>query len=98
MAGSKTLWFLTGLGVGAAIGMLYAPFSGEDTRDLIGRKTEEGRNLVTRKTGELRQQVTEIADRGRQAVNRQVDQFQAAVDAGKQAYREASSSTPETGS
>lgn len=96
MAGTKTLWFLTGLGLGAAVGMLYAPLSGEDTRELIGRKAEEGRDLMTRKSGELRQQVTDIADRGRQAVNRQVDQFQAAVDAGKQAYHEATG-TSETG-
>ncbi len=97
MAGSKALWFLTGLGIGAAVGLLYAPLSGEDTRDLISRKAGEGRDLVSRKSNELRQQVTDIADRGRQAVNRQVDQFQAAVDAGKQAYREASGS-PESGS
>ncbi len=96
MASSRALWFLTGVGLGAAIGVLYAPRSGDETREMLGKKAEDSRNAVTRKSGELRQSVTQMADRGRQVVSRQVDQFQAAVDAGRQAFRE--SSTPETGS
>ena len=106
---AKGLWFLLGLSVGAMVGLLYAPQSGEQTREMLKSKADEGRDLVQRKTGDLRQQVsnlreqagslreqvstvreqaTDIADRGRQAVTRQIDQFQAAVEAGKQAYRE----------
>lgn len=92
---SKGIWFLLGLTVGALVGVLYAPQSGEETRDLLSRKADEGRDLVSRKASDLREQAgsfreqaTNIADRGKQTVTRQLDQFQAAVEAGKQAYRE----------
>lgn len=90
MADSKVAWFAAGLGLGAALGMLFAPQSGEETRELLTRKANEGREVLGRKSEEIRQQANEYVDRGRQVVNRQVDQFQAAVDAGKQAFREAS--------
>lgn len=40
--GSSFLWFLAGLGVGAVVGVLYAPRSGEETRDVIRAKAQEG--------------------------------------------------------
>ncbi|MGH9518734.1 MAG: YtxH domain-containing protein [Terriglobales bacterium] len=103
---SKGLWFLLGLSAGALVGVLYAPQSGEETRDLISRKATEGRERAQRKAedwrnsvqegagsfrdqaGRFREQASDYAGRGRQAINRQFDQFQAAVEAGKQAYRE----------
>lgn len=117
MAESRGLWFLVGLSVGALAGVLYAPQAGEQTRELLGRKADEGRDYVQRKSGDLRSQVdnwreqasdlrdqassaasnaassareqaVQFADRGKHAVTRQIDQFQAAVEAGKQAYRE----------
>ena len=36
--GSKISFFLVGLGIGAAVGVLFAPRSGEETRDLITQK------------------------------------------------------------
>ena len=100
MAESRGLWFLVGLSLGTLAGVLYAPQSGEKTREMLRSKADEGRDLMQRTAGDVRQQMnqrvttmrdqaTDIADRGRQAVNRQIDQFQAAVEAGKQAYREA---------
>lgn len=90
MADSKGIWFLAGLGIGAAVGILYAPRAGDETRDLLGRKANESREAVTRKTAEFRQQAGQYVDRTKDIVSRQVDQFQAAVEAGKQAFRESS--------
>ena len=33
--GSGFLWFLAGLGVGAVVGVLYAPRAGEEMREII---------------------------------------------------------------
>lgn len=94
---NKGLWFLAGLGIGAVVGILYAPQSGEETRDLISRKAQQGRDMVKNKSAEIRDQASQYAERGRQAVTRQIDQFQAAVDAGRQAFREATSETEKGG-
>lgn len=96
MSESRGLWFLVGLSLGALAGVLYAPQSGEQTRGMLRDKAGESRERLRGKAGEWRQQAggmysqaTEFAERGKSAVTRQIDQFQAAVEAGKQAYREA---------
>lgn len=91
--------FLLGLGVGVAIGMLFAPKSGQETRDVIKNKTGEGAEFLKQKTGEgadflkqrsteFRQSAAEWVDKGKEALGRQKDNLTDAVEAGKQAYRE----------
>jgi len=83
------LWFLAGLGVGAVAGILYAPRSGDETRDVIRTKAEEGRERLRNHANRARNQASEMVDRGRDVLNQQKDQFRAAYDAGRQAYHEA---------
>ena len=87
--GGKFTYFLAGLGIGTLIGILFAPRSGEETRQLWQTRAEEGREYMKRKGQEVREQAEEFVDRGRKVVARQKENIQAAVDAGKQAYREA---------
>lgn len=87
-------YFLLGAGVGLAVGMLFAPKSGEETRALLKGRADEGRDYVKRKSGEVRENATDFIDRGREAVLRQREQVAAAVEAGRQAYREAHGSYP----
>jgi gas vesicle protein len=82
-------WFLAGLGLGALIGVLYAPKSGRETRDEILRSAEEGRDYVMNRARQARAQADQWVDRGREVIQKQKDQFTAAVDAGRQAYHEA---------
>ena len=46
MNSSNTLYFLLGVGIGAVAGILYAPKSGGETRDLLKRKSAEGASYV----------------------------------------------------
>ena len=94
--GNSLLWFLAGLGVGAVVGVLYAPRSGNEIRDVIRAKAEEGREFVRGRAREAREQASEWVDRGKDVLNQQKEQFRAAYDAGRQAYSEATSesSTP----
>ncbi len=87
--GSGFLWFLTGLGIGAAIGVLYAPKSGRETRETLINKAEEGRDLVTERAKRAREQANEWVDKGREVLNQQKEQIKSAYDAGRQAYRDA---------
>jgi gas vesicle protein len=68
--------------------VLFAPKSGTETRELIKGKADEGREYVKRRSVELRESAAELVEKGKQNVNRQRDQLAAAVEAGKQAYRE----------
>jgi gas vesicle protein len=87
-------YFFLGLGLGVAVGLLFAPKTGEETRNMIRSKADEGREYLKQRTNEFRDSAAEAIDRGRSAVTRQRDNLAAAVEAGKQAYREAVSGAP----
>jgi gas vesicle protein len=89
--GSGFLWFLAGLGIGAAVGILYAPKPGDETRQQIREAAEEGSSTVRQRARQAREQAGGWVDKGREYLNQQRDQVRSAVDAGKQAYREATS-------
>ena len=94
MANSQLPYFLFGLGVGAAAGMLFAPKSGEETREDLRLRAEEGREYLKRRSDEWREQAGQAIDRGREAVQGQRDQLSAALEAGRRAYREATGHDP----
>lgn len=82
-------YFFLGLGIGVAVGILFAPKSGEETRDFLRTKATEGKDYLKRRGEELRESATSALERGKSAVQRQKEQITAAVEAGRQAYREA---------
>ena len=87
--GNSFVWFLAGLGVGALVGVLYAPRSGSETREVLRARAEEGKDYVRSRAREARDQASQWVDRGRDVVNQQKEQFRAAYEAGRQAYQEA---------
>jgi gas vesicle protein len=80
--------FLLGLGVGVGIGMLFAPKSGQETRDLIKNKAGEGTDFLKQRSADLKQSASEWVDKGKEALGRQKDNIADAVEAGRQAYRD----------
>jgi len=83
------LWFLAGLGIGALAGVLYAPRSGDETREVIRSRADEGREYVRHRARKAREQAGDWVDRGREVLNQQKEQFRSAYEAGRQAYQEA---------
>ena len=92
---SKLSYFFLGLGLGVAAGVLFAPKSGAETRDYLRSRAEEGTDYVKRRAEDLRDNAAEAIDRSKDTLRRHKDNLSAAVDAGKQAYREAVK-TPQT--
>jgi gas vesicle protein len=88
-------YFFLGLGLGVAVGLLFAPKSGPETRDLLLSKADEGREYLRRRGEDLRDSATDLVDKGKSAIARQRDQLAAAVEAGKAAYRDAVGNTPD---
>lgn len=82
-------WLLAGIGIGAVIGILYAPKSGRETRESLMAGAGEGREYLTTRGREAREQVATFVDRGKETLGRQKEQINSAIEAGRQAYREA---------
>ena len=85
--GSKVSFFLVGLGIGAMVGILFAPKSGEETREYLAQKADEGRDYAQRKARELRERAEDVLERGKSVAARQKETIAAAVDAGRDAYQ-----------
>lgn len=93
-------YFLLGLGIGVAAGILWAPRTGEETRQLIADKagegadyvrarTEDGKQYVREQTEALKGSASDLYDKSVSTVSKQKENLNAAVEAGKQAYRDA---------
>ncbi|HWP83722.1 MAG TPA: YtxH domain-containing protein [Terriglobia bacterium] len=86
-SGGKFLYFLAGLSIGALVGILFAPQSGKETREMISGRLDEGREYLSRRGREIREQATEYLERGKGMLAQQKEHLAAAIEAGKQAYR-----------
>lgn len=82
-AGTVIVAFVLGAITGAAVALLMAPASGEETRRLLAEKAREGRE----KAGEAAQKGREIWDRQRETLN-------TAFERGKEAYDQARGAQP----
>jgi gas vesicle protein len=78
--------FAVGLGVGAAVALLFAPKAGEDLRSDIAEGVNDGVNQIRSTGKELKRKVQRLAD----AAQDKVDRVQDAIEAGETAYSQAS--------
>jgi len=85
---TKVCYFLAGVGIGAAVALLFAPQSGEKTRKQIADKAQEGSDFVAQKGREIRKQAEDIVDHGKDLVNKQKARLADVLESGKQAARE----------
>jgi len=82
-AGTVVVAFVLGALTGAAVALLVAPASGEETRRLLAEKAREGRE----KAGEAARQ-------GRELWNRQRETLSNAFERGREAYNQARNAPP----
>jgi len=80
-----------GVGIGTAAAMLFAPRSGEETQRLLKDKANDAKHRAE----DLRDAAAQAIDRGKEKLRYQKQNLSAAVQAGKQAYRESVETTPE---
>ena len=82
-AGTIITAFVLGALTGAAVALLMAPATGEETRRILGDKAREGADRAA-----------EAARQGREFVNRGKDTISCAVERGKEAYQQARTGRP----
>ncbi len=91
--------FLAGTGLGIGLGILLAPRSGQETRGAIRGRVNEGKDYLARQSRDLGREVTHqasniadkastLATQGKESLEKHKASVVAAVDAGRQAYRE----------
>lgn len=71
-AGNTLLAFALGALAGAAIALLYAPASGEETRRKLRRRARQGRDRVSELVNEGRDRVADVVNEGREVFERAV--------------------------
>ncbi|MGD0729669.1 MAG: YtxH domain-containing protein [Terracidiphilus sp.] len=80
-------WFVAGLGVGALVGILYAPKSGRETRETLIVGAREGTEYLRNRTQQAAEQVSTLVDKGKEQVGEYVDrgraQWEEFVERGK---------------
>jgi gas vesicle protein len=77
-AGGVMVAFMLGAIAGAAVALLVAPASGEETRRKLGEKAREGRDKAS-----------EAARQGREFLRNQRDGLSTAFERGKEAFEQA---------
>lgn len=77
-AGGVLVAFALGAVAGAAVALLYAPATGEETRRRLADKAREGR-----------ERAEELSREGREFVNRQRENLTSAVERGREAFEQA---------
>jgi gas vesicle protein len=83
-AGTVIAAFVLGALTGAAVALLMAPASGEETRRAIGDKAREGR-----------ERAEQAARQGREFITRQRETLNSAIERGREAYDQARGGGPE---
>jgi gas vesicle protein len=93
-------YFLLGIGMGVAAGLLWAPRSGDQTRQVLAEKAGEGVDylqtsaqdgveFVHQQTGNIKHSATTLYNKGATTIAAQKETLKAVVEAGKQAYHDA---------
>lgn len=75
---SMMIAFVVGALTGAAVAILFAPASGEETREYLGKKARDSKDKAR-----------EAMDQGREYYDRQRENLVTAVDRGREAFQQA---------
>lgn len=106
---SRFGWFVSGVGLGAVVGVLYAPKAGVDSREELlanakiakGQSAALGRQAVDRASAYVQQGkevATQYVEQGKTLANDHLAQASAAFSAGKKAYAEGAAQKQPSGS
>jgi gas vesicle protein len=70
------LAFIAGAAVGAAVALMFAPATGEETREYLGQRAREGRDRAA-----------DAARQGREVINRQRESVTTAFERARQQFQ-----------
>jgi gas vesicle protein len=71
--GEKFVWMLAGVGLGAGIALLFAPYTGREVRRRLTRLAEDSREKLTEGGQEILDKSKQVIERGRAVVDEALD-------------------------
>jgi len=81
-------WFVAGLGLGALVGILYAPKSGRETREDIVTSAKDGTEYVKVRAKEYADQAGDLVNRGKAQAGEYVQRGREVVERGRTQWEE----------
>ena len=91
----KLLYLIAGTGIGATLGILFAPSSGKEVRDNLSTQAQRGVDRITTKLNEKGVNtgaVRNFVDRSKQTLNESIgnvkERINESIEAGTQEYHE----------
>ena len=73
---SRAVWFLAGAAVGAAVALLFAPYSGHETRRKIRRQAERGADVLSDAGRDIAERGRDLYDKGRKIADEAAEIFE----------------------
>lgn len=83
--GGMFLAFIAGAIAGAAVALLFAPATGEETREFLGQRAREGRDRAAEAARQSREMISKQRENLTTAFDRAREQFQATRETGQDA-------------
>ena len=81
-------WFLAGLGIGALVGVLYAPKAGKETREELKASALDAKERAAKLYAEKTEQANEYVRQGKQAAGEYVDRGREYYEKGRSQWNE----------
>jgi gas vesicle protein len=82
-------WFVAGLGLGALIGVLYAPKAGKEMREDVASNAREGAQYLKQRSQETADQISNLVEKGKSQVSEYVGQGKEYIDRGRSQVEQA---------
>ena len=81
-------YLLIGIGIGVVAGLLLAPRSGEEMREDIRRRTNEGVDYLNQQADKLRDGAEKVVSKGKEWIGRQSESIQSPVETRKPSHEQ----------
>ncbi len=79
-------WFVAGIGLGALLGVLFAPKTGREIREGLLDNARESKEYVAARGKQARDQINSVVDRGRDQINEYAEKGKEVAGKGRERW------------
>ena len=79
-------WFAAGIGLGALLGVLFAPRAGQEIRDSLVSGARDSKEYVSARSKQARDQINSVVDRSRDQINEYAEKGKEVAEKGRERW------------